>query len=61
MNERTYLSILRDEPEVLTILDAARILRIGRNKAYKLVSNGNLSSIKIGGKIIVPKMFIICI
>ena len=59
MTERMYLSILKTEPEVLTALDVARILRIGKNKAYALIKSGKLNSIKIGGKIIVPKMCLI--
>lgn len=59
MTERTYLSILKDEPEVLTVLEAAKVLRLGKNKTYDLINSGRLSSIKVGGKIIVPKMCIV--
>lgn len=59
MSERLYLSILKDEPEVLTVIEVARILRIGKNKAYDLVNGGRLSSIKVGGKTIVPKMCLV--
>ncbi|MBQ2725502.1 MAG: helix-turn-helix domain-containing protein [Clostridia bacterium] len=40
----------------MTVTEAAKILRIGKNKVYDLIKNGKLSSIKMGGKIIVPKM-----
>jgi hypothetical protein len=59
MNERVYLSILKNEAEILTVLDVARILRVGKNKAYGLINSGTLSSIKINGKIIVPKMCLV--
>lgn len=59
MTERMYLSILKNEQEILTALDVARILRIGKNKAYALIKSGKINSIKIGGKIIVPKMCLI--
>ena len=59
MSERLYLSILKDEPEVLTVIEVAKILRIGKNKAYDLVNGGRLSSIKVGGKTIVPKMCLV--
>ena len=52
MSERLYLSIL-------TVIEVARILRIGKNKAYNLVNGGRLSSIKVGGKTIVPKMCLV--
>lgn len=59
MTEREYLSILKDQPEVLTVPEVAKILRIGKNKAYALVSSGNIKAIKIGAKTIVPKMHLI--
>ena len=59
MTERQYLSMLKDEPEVLTVIEVSKILRIGKNKAYTLINSGNLSSIKMGGKIIIPKMCLI--
>ena len=51
--------MLKNEPEVMTVVEVAKILRLGRNKAYDLVSSGRLSSIKVGGKIIVPKMCLV--
>lgn len=59
MTERTYLSILKEYPEVLSVQEVAKILRIGKNKAYTLVNTKALPSIKMGGKIIVPKMCLI--
>ena len=56
---RYYLSILKDEPEVMTVMEAAKILRLGKNKTYDLVNSGRLSSIKVGGRIIIPKMCIV--
>ena len=47
MNARVYLSMLKDQPEVLTVSEVAKILRIGKNKAYALVKNKSLSSIKV--------------
>lgn len=51
--------MLKEHPDVLTVLEVAQILRIGKNKAYNLINSGSLSSIKVGGKIIVPKMYLI--
>lgn len=44
MNERTYLFVLKNEPEVMTVIEVARVLRIGKNKAYALLSSGQLAS-----------------
>lgn len=51
--------MFKDEPEVLTINEAAKLLRLGINKTYGIVHNGKLKSIKIGGKILIPKMRLI--
>lgn len=52
-------TVLEREPDVLTVSDISRILRIGRNKAYELLHNGLIKSITVGGKIIVPKKSVI--
>ena len=59
MNENLYHPILKNHPEVLTVVEVATILRVGKNKAYDLINRGDLSSIKLGGKIIVPKICLI--
>ena len=51
--------MFRNEPDVLTVPEAARLLRIGKNQAYELVKNGRLGAIKLGKKIIVPKLSLI--
>jgi excisionase family DNA binding protein len=50
-----YTEMFRNEPDVLTVPEAAKLLRIGKNQAYELVKNGKLSAIKLGKKFIVPK------
>lgn len=47
--------MFRNEPDVLTVPEAAKLLRIGKNQAYELVKNGSLGAIKLGKKFIVPK------
>ncbi len=59
MTERYLLSMYKNEPEILTVTEVARLLRIGKNKAYELVNSGRLGCIRIGGKIIVPKLKLI--
>lgn len=51
--------MLKNEPEVMTVLEAAKVLRLGKNKTYDLINSGRLSSIRVGGKTIVPKMCIV--
>ena len=59
MTERSCLSMLKNEPEVMTVIEAAKVLRLGKNKTYDLINSGRLSSIRVGGKIIVPTMCIV--
>ena len=40
--------------ETVTVLEAAKILGIGRNTAYDGVANGTIPSIKIGRRMVVP-------
>lgn len=45
-------------PDVLTPVEVAGILKLGRTTTYELLRTGTISSIKIGRKIIVPKKFL---
>ena len=40
MNEREYYSMFNGEPEVLTVPDVIRLLRIGKNSVYQLLKEG---------------------
>ncbi len=46
---------LADAPDVLTVREVGRILRIGRNQAYALIASGRVRSCRIGGSIRVPR------
>ncbi len=56
VSERVYLSMFRDEPEVLTVPEAAKLLRIGINQTYRLARSGRLGSIRVTNKVLVPKL-----
>ena len=45
----------REPRDTWTVDEAARKLGIGRNQAYAGVKSGEIPSIKIGGRILVPK------
>jgi excisionase family DNA binding protein len=49
------ISALAALPEVLTAREAAAILRVGRNQLYQAVGRGELSAIRIGRSIRIPK------
>ena len=42
-------------PFTLTIPEAAKLLRIGRNSAYEAVRRGDLPVIRIGHRLLVPR------
>lgn len=51
--------IFTDYPDVVSIEDLTKMLRIGKNKAYELVNTNVIKSIRIGKKHIIPKFRII--
>jgi excisionase family DNA binding protein len=42
-------------PEVLTVREAAKVLRVGRNQLYQAVQRGQLRAVRIGRSIRIPK------
>lgn len=46
---------LTDAPDVLTVPEVAKLLRINRNHAYDLVREGALYGVHLGHSIRVPK------
>lgn len=59
MNNRYYYTMFKNEPDVLTVPDVIRLLRIGKNSVYRLIREGAIGSIRQGKKIIVPKVCLI--
>lgn len=47
--------MLEQYSDVLTVLEVAEILKIGRNTTYELVRSGQIKSIRIGRQIRIPK------
>lgn len=50
---------LNNYDDVLTVKELMEILKIGRNKCYKLLNNKEIASIKIGNSYRIPKANII--
>ncbi len=44
-----------DDRKTYTVAEAARLLGIGRNQTYDATHSGDLPSIRIGGRILIPK------
>lgn len=59
MTVRNYFTMFKNEPDILTVPDVIRLLRMGKNTVYKLLKDGAIGSIKQGKKIIVPKVCLV--
>lgn len=44
----------RAERRTYTVVEVAEILGIGRNTAYESCRNGEIPSVRIGGRVLVP-------
>src|SRR4030065_965823 len=44
-----------DESVLLTVPEAARLLRISRNLAYELIRQGRLPHVRLGRRILIPR------
>jgi excisionase family DNA binding protein len=45
----------KSEPLVLTPIETARLLRIGRGTVYEQIRCGNIPSIRMGRRILIPR------
>lgn len=61
MNKPTKLTAtaFRGHPDLMTVKDLQSILNTGRTKAYQLVKNGEIRSIKIGAEYRIPKTYLL--
>ncbi len=50
-----YEMLFKQAPDILTIPEVAKLLRIGKNQAYDLVKDGRVGAVRLGKKLIVPK------
>ena len=46
---------MTSDPDLLTVREAARLLRVGKNLAYELVQRGEIPSLRLGRQIRVPR------
>jgi len=46
---------LENYPDVLTVFEAAKLLRLGKNATYEAIRRGIIPSLRIGRRIVVPK------
>ena len=46
---------LADLPDVLTVSEAAKFLRLGRNSVYEAIRRNELPSVRVGRRLLIPK------
>lgn len=56
MDIENRITNVEELPLSLTVSDVSKVLRIGRNNAYELCNSDNFPSVKIGNRIITPKL-----
>lgn len=48
-------------PDVLTVVEFARLMRIGRNSAYEAIRRGDVGSVRIGRRVVVPRTAVLAL
>lgn len=51
--------MFNDYPDVVTVDDLQKMLRLGRSAAYSLLKSGKIKTLKFGKKYIIPKTSVI--
>ena len=54
-----YQVMFAEYPDIVGIRDLQKMLGIGRNLAYSLVSDGSIRGITVGNKLRIPKINVI--
>jgi excisionase family DNA binding protein len=52
--QRAYMGMDINQPLTLTVEQTAKLLGIGRSTAYELVHTGDIPSLRLGRRIVVP-------
>ena len=49
------MDVLNEEPRVLTVIEASRLLRMSRGSTYEAIRLGKIPSLRFGRKILIPR------
>jgi excisionase family DNA binding protein len=55
MKQNSDVPAWQDLPAVMLVEEAAAVLRLGRNATYESVRRGEIPSIRIGRRLLIPK------
>lgn len=58
-NSKITAASFRGHPDLMTVKEIQNILHIGRSKAYAMLQNGEIKSIRAGVKYLIPKPYLI--
>lgn len=53
------IEMFQNYNDIVTVTDLMDMLHIGKNKAYELLNNGKIKSIRIGRVHKIPKIYVI--
>lgn len=51
--------MLKDYDDVMTVKEVCEVLKLGKNKVYELLQNGEISSRRVGRNYLIPKKSVI--
>ena len=57
--DRLMEGVFDSYPDVVSVEEIQQILRIGKNAVYTLLKDGEIKSIKVGKRYIVPKKYVV--
>ena len=57
--DRLMEGVFDSYPDVVSVEEIRQMLRIGKNAVYALLKDGEIKSIKVGKRYIVPKKYVI--
>ena len=57
--DRLMEGVFDSYPDVVSVEEIQQMLRIGKNAVYTLLKDGEIKSIKVGKRYIVPKKYVI--
>ena len=52
-------SLFSNFGDVVTVQELSKMLRVGRNTAYNIINSGEISHVKVGNQIRIPKSSVI--
>ena len=52
------MNLLTNAPDIMTVMEAAKVLKVGRSTMYQLIRSGAVKHVRIGKKILIPREYL---